>query len=906
MPVIVTSAGSSRWHAVPAAVFAAVAVWLSSGAIAFRNPAGARIGVLPIGAVPVVGAALVAAIVFAIGSRHPRGAAVAVSPLALLVIPWLPLTLAPAFLIWTGALTVPIWIGVAVALAACAASMDQGSDGMRPDDLGASRVSESGAKRHVALAFLAGCSVFGLAAWSASAAIPGGDEPHYLVITQSLLHDHDLNVENNYAQGDYREYYGGPLNPDFRIRGRHGELYSIHAPGVPALVLPAFALGGYRGVVVFLVVVSAAGCALAWWLAWQAAGGVVAAWFGWAVVALAAPFVLESFTVYPDGPGAVIVLTAFWALQRIDAGDTPRRKGWVLHGAALAALPWMHTRFALLAVVLGLLIVVRLVRTGNASRVPLFLAVPMCSAAGWIVAAYAMYGTVNPAAAYGGQNDTALAFLPNGIGGLLFDQGFGLLATAPALAVAFAGLVRTQRFAIEWGVTAIVYALAVGSYAMWWAGTSGPARFLVPLLLPLAMPAALAWQRATSRAVRVAMTVAVALTAWLSAVMAAGGAGFLAYHSRNVYGMTPAPWLAWANALVDLSQALPAFVPLPRGTPLGARMAAARDGFAATVPWVLCVASALSFIVWFGRRRTRLYEIVAASVAAGAVATMTAASMVWWTHGGQHAEPTNAQLDLLRRIADGRTLAVDISRARRVRNLAELNLRIEFPVDPDNSSPATLAAIPALPAGVYVLTFRGSLRAPASVYAGQDDEPFALVHGVSTERLDVNLPVPVRALMVRAPSAAGVSAVDIRPNRAGPFVLSNKPAYSRVARHAATYGRVSVFFFDDRTSPEEDGFWVWGAREGLVMFQPVGTLAVTLRNGPVRNEVTIRAGDQEQQVALEPNEERSVSLPTAVMDGAYVASIRTSTGFRPSDVDPHSQDRRYLGVYVVMPEHAVR
>jgi hypothetical protein len=34
--------------------------------------------------------------------------------------------------------------------------------------------------------------------------------------------------------------------------------------------------------------------------------------------------------------------------------------------------------------------------------------------------------------------------------------------------------------------------------------------------------------------------------------------------------------------------------------------------------------------------------------------------------------------------------------------------------------------------------------------------------------------------------------------------------------------------------------------------------------------------------------------------------ITTSAGFRPSDVDPNSRDQRFLGVYVVMPEHAVR
>ena len=50
-------------------------------------------------------------------------------------------------------------------------------------------------------------------------------------------------------------------------RGRNGADLLIHAPGVPALVLPAFAIGGYRGVVIFLILCSSLATALAWWLA---------------------------------------------------------------------------------------------------------------------------------------------------------------------------------------------------------------------------------------------------------------------------------------------------------------------------------------------------------------------------------------------------------------------------------------------------------------------------------------------------------------------------------------------------------------------------------------------------------------------------------------------------------------
>ncbi len=115
----------------------------------------------------------------------------------------------------------------------------------------------------------------------------------------------------------------------------------MHAPGLPALVAPAFALGGHRAVVLFLVLVAAAGSALAWHCAWLAVRRTDAAWFAWAAVTLPVTAIFQSFMVYPDGLGGVLALTGFWALLRADeeARNNEQRRAPSLAAARRRAGP---------------------------------------------------------------------------------------------------------------------------------------------------------------------------------------------------------------------------------------------------------------------------------------------------------------------------------------------------------------------------------------------------------------------------------------------------------------------------------------------------------------------------------------------------------------------------------------
>ena len=848
-------------------------------------------------------------------SRPPR-TAIAVAPLVLVLLPWLPFAVPASFLIWTGAFASLPWIATAIGLLA--------SSGWHLTLIGDGRRNAWAA---AILAFI----VFSIAAWGASPSIPGGDEPHYLVITQSLLYDHDLKIENNHRRGDYRAYFAGDLQPDFVRRGRNGEVYSIHAPGVPALVLPAFAIGGYHGVVVFLILIAACAAGLAWWLGWHVTGSAGAAWFGWAAVCLSAPYLVETFTVYPDGVGAAVVLTGVWALIRADQQRSkdprtrsldpliiadpiadprtiadPKIVAWVLHGAALAFLPWMHTRFAVLAATLGGLTLVRLARAKDpVSKAIAFLSIPAVSALAWMFFFVITYGTPDPSAPYGGRVENSFAYFDNGLGGLLFDQGFGLFATAPVLALALIGLARVRRLALDLAVVTVPYFLAVATFAMWWAGWSGPARFLVPLVLALAVPAACAWNAAATRGTRAVLMTALVVSLWISAVTVFGGGGRLAYHARNEAGATAAPWMDWANHVVDAPAALPAFVPLPVGTAVSARHAAARAGFSVTAVWIVCLGAA-ALLVCF-RLKSGAETAVAASGLAFGVAVMVALPLAWWVSGASPVTTARAQMALLRAMTRAHEHAVDLTGHHRVA-LDDLAGRMHIIVEVRGARaggprlPRPLATFPALPAGDY------ELRATANdgdgwLMAGIGNDQFALVtQPVATFAGGVafHLPVDARALVVRGDELARdrVMSLELRPLR----VFGDRDRLSDdMARRAVRYGASTVFFLDDRSFAEPNAFWVGGARSTSIVIapdRPSSSVVLQVKNGAAANTLTIRAEAGAQSRRLAPGEEWSVTVPLDRARGAGLVTLESTAGFRPSDVDPRSRDARFLGVSV--------
>lgn len=317
---------------------------------------------------------------------------------------------------------------------------------------------------------------------------PEGDEPHYLMVADSLLRDGDISLERDYAEGRYRTFHPADLAPHYRVRGRQGEVYSLHALGLSLLVLPAYGLGGYPAASLFMALVAALLAREIRGLLRDALGaGGIAEGTSWAV-ALSPPLVHYAGLIFTEVPAALIVA---FALRR--GRTVERARGAILLGATIAFLPWLNVRYSLLAVILFLYAISRGLRARDVAA----LGAPAALSAVLLgLYHFALYGFLDPRRVYGARPELALAHLPEGLQGLLLDQEFGLLMYAPAFALAGPGLLRLLRGRSRLAVTGlamvVVVLLTAGAWPMWRGGFNPPARFLVPLVPVLALGLA-AW-----------------------------------------------------------------------------------------------------------------------------------------------------------------------------------------------------------------------------------------------------------------------------------------------------------------------------------------------------------------------------------------------------------------------------
>lgn len=309
---------------------------------------------------------------------------------------------------------------------------------------------------------------------------PQGDEPHYLVMAQSLRSDGDLDLADEFANREYAPFYGGDLAPHTSPNTPPGRLYSMHSPGLPALLLPAYAAFGYRGAQLFVSALAALAAALLYRLVLDVFENERVAAAAWALAAFSPPLPFYAVTLYPESLAALAIVAYLLA-----ARSTPGAAAVGCVAVLSAALPWVHTKFIPLAAA-GLMFTLLRRHRWPARVASCALFVASLALLAWYFRAF--YGSPSFAAALG-PADVQVSRAPWGIAGALFDRQYGLLMVAPALVLALPGGVALWRRRTGDALRALVLALLVavpaGAYVGWWGGAAPPARYVVPMFGPM-------------------------------------------------------------------------------------------------------------------------------------------------------------------------------------------------------------------------------------------------------------------------------------------------------------------------------------------------------------------------------------------------------------------------------------
>ncbi|MEA2414030.1 MAG: hypothetical protein QOI58_687 [Thermoanaerobaculia bacterium] len=307
-----------------------------------------------------------------------------------------------------------------------------------------------------------------------------GDEPYYLLMTESLVRDHDLDLTNQY-RGIIRFDAGRPdlLPQPGDPRGPHGEQYSRHEPFLPILMMPGYAVGGLPGALAIIALVGAllARSTIRFLEDEGISDATIRVLFP--LIAFGPPVVFYSTRIWPEVPAAFCFLEA---VRGIRQRRPPR---WI---AAIFALVLLKIRFGLLAVVL----LIRVLRTKRQLAIAAaVIAVPLVIA--WMISGNAMnthsFRELLPSGAI---------FYWLGLFGLILDGAAGIVFQAPLYALAILALPRWRSMphGFRLGMSAsLLYILYLIPRSEWHGGWSPPLRYIVVLMPILALGAATIWER---------------------------------------------------------------------------------------------------------------------------------------------------------------------------------------------------------------------------------------------------------------------------------------------------------------------------------------------------------------------------------------------------------------------------
>ena len=258
----------------------------------------------------------------------------------------------------------------------------------------------------------------------------GGDEPHYLIITESLLQRRRSEDREQPPAARLPLVLPGELRPDFLQRGQ--ERRDLLDPCAGTAGAAAAGLRGRRlprrGRVIALL---AALTALAIFDLADALAGRRARGADLAGVCLTVPFVPYAWSIFPEMPGALLVAwAALWVWRPTTSARRRSLVAW--RGVALALLPWLHTKFVVFLAIFAAALALASACGGRARSSRSRRRSPSPARCGCIRSTPSTARSIRKRRTATTRRIYVLTRnIPHGLLGIFFDQKFGLLFYSP-------------------------------------------------------------------------------------------------------------------------------------------------------------------------------------------------------------------------------------------------------------------------------------------------------------------------------------------------------------------------------------------------------------------------------------------------------------------------------------------
>ncbi len=283
-----------------------------------------------------------------------------------------------------------------------------------------------------------------------------GDEPHYLMVTQSLVEDHDLSLKNNVEQRTYLEFIPTDLPAHMIIhKGKH---LSFHMPGLSFVLIPFYIIFNAFGDIIspqlfFRISISIINSffplilfyLLGYFFPGKNVTGV------WLISIMSVPFLFHSVHIFPELPAATLLAGSFLFLFRKSGSPA-------IAGSLFSLTIWFHVKYYPPLILFALFAIWYIYKKHSKMDLFKFLIFPFFSSVILLIFSKAVYGTFNPAGIFPAESywSTPLILKIKVFLAYFIDQRDGLLLYAPTMFFFIFGLkLRKTSWKIPVALTAI-------------------------------------------------------------------------------------------------------------------------------------------------------------------------------------------------------------------------------------------------------------------------------------------------------------------------------------------------------------------------------------------------------------------------------------------------------------------